>query len=600
MVTLFSLLGWRLVNLHVGQDGTFRESVRERFVREAVLPAPRGAIFDRYGELLAADRRTYSVVVDRNLLRDVNLAKRTVSAELNIRTNEIHRHFTEEQARQRSVDRCLALLGPRLGLSPARLRRDVGDAPRGEVVVKKDLGDEEAQALKDYIDEQDLPGVFVRDAMRRLHPFPDVGVHVLGFTNNENAGVEGIEKSLDAVLRGTPGRQWFERDPGGGENPSTTRLVQPPRTGRSVRLTIDHPIQRLLEAQLDEAGNDPAEIYVPRLRARGVSVILLDPATNSIIALANRPHHTLADLSRITANIAVSETFEPGSTFKLGAYVGALDSQLVGLATPLMLHGGYYQKDAIRIKDDHPIQGATVLRAFAHSSNIAAYKLASQLGAARYDGYLRALGFGRRSGVDLPNEAPGLLRPPSAWGKLSLRSLSFGYEVSVTPLQLVNAYSAVVNGGVWRTPRLVEAILNEKGEVIEERPPGEGKRVCSATTARHLRTAMIETVQKGTAKRAAIPGFLVGGKTGTAQRYVPARRAYADGAYVVSFVGFVESAAGPELIGVVVIDDANVPRGNEYGGQLAAPLFRRICASVLAHRGVNPNPAWMPELARDR
>ncbi|MFN0125646.1 MAG: peptidoglycan D,D-transpeptidase FtsI family protein [Verrucomicrobiales bacterium] len=600
LATVFSLLGWRLVNLHVGQSDTFRQAACETFMREVVLPAPRGALYDSRGELLAADGRAYSVVVDRNLLRDINLARRTVAAELGKKVTEIPRHFTDDETCQRSVDRCLTLLGRQLGLSPGVLRREVGEEPRGEVVVMKELGDEEAQLLKDFVEAQELPGVFVRESMRRLHPFPDMAVHVLGFTNSENAGVEGLEKSLDDLLSGVPGSQWFEREPAGGESPSTTRPVQPPVAGRSVRLTLDHQIQRLLEAELDKTGDDPTEVYVPPLRARGVSVILIEPATNSIVALANRPHHTLNDLRVMTPNRAVAETFEPGSTFKIGPYVGAFDSQLVGLATPLNLHGGFYQKGNIRIADDHQIDSATVLSAFAHSSNIGAYKLASQLGAARYYGYLQALGFGQRTGVDLPGEAAGQLRPPHKWGTLSLRSLSFGYEVNVTPLQLANAFSAILNNGVLRTPRLVEAILNEKGELLEERPPIERGRVCSVQAARNLRTAMLEVVRKGTGKKAAIPGFLVGGKTGTAQRYVPARRAYAEGAYVLSFVGYVESVAGPELLGVVVIDDPEVPRSNEYGGQLAAPLFRRIAEKVLAHRGVVPNPAWMPEVARDR
>jgi cell division protein FtsI/penicillin-binding protein 2 len=143
-------------------------------------------------------------------------------------------------------------------------------------------------------------------------------------------------------------------------------------------------------------------------------------------------------------------------------------------------------------------------------------------------------------------------------------------------------------------------VLDENGQVVEERPPGKGTRVCSPTAARQLRTAMEEVVKKGTAKKAAIPGFLVGGKTGTAQKYVPARKAYAENAYVVSFVGYVESAAGPELVGVVVIDDADVPSNLEYGGHLAAPLFRRIAGKVLALRGIEPNPEWMPAPAGDR
>jgi cell division protein FtsI/penicillin-binding protein 2 len=603
LTVIFSLLGWRLVNLHVNQGDTFRQAAREIFQREVVVPAARGALMDTQGEVLAIDRRSYSVIVDRNLLADRNLALRSVSAELGQRVTEVERHYTLEQARQLSVDRCLSLLAPRLGLGAAALHGLVGDSARGEVVVAKELRDEEAQALKDFIEAESLPGVFVREGLRRFHPMPDLAVHVLGFTNNENTGVEGIEKSMDSILRGVPGHQWFERTSKGGERLSSTRPPQAPQPGRSLRLTLDHQIQRLLEEELDVVGDDPADVYVPLLKAKGVSVVLMDPATNSILAMASRPHHNLADRGKLTPNLAVSETFEPGSTFKIGAYIGVLDEQLVGLATPLNLHGGRYEKGEIRIRDDHPVEGATVLTAFSHSSNIAAYKLASQLGAVRYHGYLRSLGFGARTGVPLPNEATGLLRPVEKWGTLSMRSLSFGYEVNVTPLQLLNAFSAVINGGMMREPRLVEAVLDQDGVVLEDRPPVELHRVCSEAAARQLRTAMYEVVKKGTAKQAAIPGFLVGGKTGTAQKYVPARKAYADGAYIVTFVGFAESMAGIELMGVVVVDDADVPANKEYGGHLSAPLFRRIAGKILAHRGVEPNPEWMPKnstLAVDR
>jgi cell division protein FtsI/penicillin-binding protein 2 len=600
LASVFSLLGWRLVNLHVGQGDAFQEEVRVPLCREVIVPATRGAIFDRQGEVLAADRRTFAVVIDRNVLRDLNVAKRIMGDELGKNPAEIERHYTKEETREFSVQRCLGLLAPQLGMSLATLRSEIGDAPRGEVVVMKELSEEKAKAVKNFVKEHSLAGVYVRDSLRRLHLFPDLAVHVLGFTNSENVGVEGVEKCLNPILNGVPGRQWYEREPSGGEVLSTQHSMQPAQAGRSVRLTLDLQVQRLLEAELDAEGDDEAEVYVPGLRARGVTVILMDPSTHSIVALANRPHHTLDNLGSITPNRAVSETFEPGSTFKLGAYLGALDSQLIGLATPLNLHGGTYQKGEIRIRDDHPIDGATVLSAFAQSSNIGAYKIAAQLGAARYHGYLSALGFGRRTGVEIPNEATGRLRPPSQWGTLSLRSISFGYEVNVTPMQLVNAYCTVVNDGVARTPRLVEAVLDENGQVVEERPPGKGTKVCSPTAARQLRTAMEEVVMKGTAKKAAIPGFRVGGKTGTAQKYVPARKAYAENAYVVSFVGYVESAAGPELVGVVVIDDADVPSNLEYGGHLAAPLFRRIAGKVLALRGIEPNPEWMPAPADDR
>lgn len=600
MVTVFSLLGWRLVNLHLGQGDRFQKAVPETPPREVVVPATRGAILDRTGEVLVTDRRSFAVVIDRNRLRDLRLALRIMGKELGKKEDVIDRYYPREEIREYSVQRCLRLLAPRLGMSVDGLREKVGKAPRGEVVVAKDLDERTAGALKDLVKEQSLPGVEVRDSMRRLPLFPDLAVHVIGFTDSGNVGMAGVEKSLESVLRGEPGRQWYEREPDGDEVLSVSRPVEPARPGRSVRLTLDLAVQRLVEAELDAVGDAKDEVYYPRLGAKGVSVILMDPSTHAIVALANRPHHRLDALDQITANRAVSETYEPGSTFKLGAFLGALDSRLVGLATPLHLHGGSYVKGPIKITDKPVLHEATVMSAFAQSSNIAAYKIAAQLGAARFHGYLEALGFGRRTGVELPNEASGMLKPPARWGALSLSSISKGYEVTVTPLQLVNAYCAVVNNGVMRPPRLVDAVLDENDRVVEERPLSPGIRICSPTAARQIRTAMQEVVKKGTARKAAIPGYLVAGKTGTAEKWVASKRTHDKTKNFVSFAGYVESAAGPELVGVVVIDDPAVSSELEYGGHLAAPLFRRIAGKVLALRGVPPNPEWMPTLAGER
>lgn len=599
LVGVFSLLGWRLVNLHVGQGDIFQEAARELAVRKVVVPAMRGAILDRNGELLALDRPSYSVVVDRNLLCDLNLAMRALARELGKKPSDIPRHFREDEMRAASIRRAVEQVAPRLKMAPKELQALIGSGTRGEVIVAKDLGDEEAQNLKDFLEEESIPGVEVRQGLKRHNPMADFAVHVVGFTNNENEGIEGVEKSLDHVLRGTPGAQWYERRRGGGEVPSLNHTPVEARPGRSIRLTLDSDTQRIVEDELDHVGDDPQQFYCPQLKAKRISVILMDPRTNSILALANRPQHSLVTRENLTSNAAIAETYEPGSTFKINSFVGVLDRKLAGLGTPLFLHNGSYSKGLIHIRDDHPVDGANVLKAFAQSSNIAAYKLAAQLGSQRYYEYGRLMGFGQRTGVELPNEATGAFRSPEHWGALSLRSLSFGYEVNVTPLQVLNSYCAIINDGVLRRPRLVEAILDDTGAVIEECPPVDRHRVCSSTAARSLRTAMQEVVKTGTGKIAAIPGFTVGGKTGTSQKYVPRLKAYARGAYVVSFVGYVASPAGPELAGVVVVDDPDVPKEKEYGSWIAAPIFRRIAIRFLEHRGIQPDPSLLGDGARN-
>ncbi len=590
MVMLFSLLGWRLVNLHVYHGGRFAEAAREASFRRAELSAMRGAILDANGEILAIDRRAYAVVVDRNLLRDPNLAMRALAAELGKNPRDIPRYFNEEEMREASVRRMVAQVAPWLAMSPEALLEKIGPGARGEVIITKELADETARKLEEFLERERIPGVIVRESYKRSYPFPDRGVHVVGFVNNENRGMDGVEKTMERVLRAEPGYQWYERDPLGGETRSTDRESKEAKPGRTIRLTLDMGVQNLVEEELSRVGQDADEVYAPKLNADGLCVILMDPATNSLLALANRPTHNLDRLTRLTPNFAVAESYEPGSTFKICSFLGVLDQRLVGLATPLYLHGGRYQKGEINIRDEHPLESAPVLTAFSYSSNIASYKLAAQLGGNRYHRYVTNLGFGERTGVALPNEASGRVRAPQQWGTLSLRSMSFGYEVNVTPLQLLNAYVALLNNGVLRRPRLVEAVLNDENEVIERREPEVIRQVCGAAAARQIKDAMLEVVKKGTAKKAAIPGYQVGGKTGTSQRYNVDRKQYVKGEYVVSFVGFVQSTRGVELAGVVVIDNPKVESHLRYGGHLAAPLFRRIAARVLEHRQAPVDP----------
>ncbi len=599
-VALFSLLGWRLVNLHVFQRDTFVRVAEAERLRKVDLPAPRGTIVDSRGEILAIDRPSYSVIADRNLLRDLNLALRTLSEEEGRTTPQLLRSYSAGELRERSAQRVMRLVAPRLGMSEKELLEAIGDKPTGEVVLRKDLGDEAAQNLRDFLESGQLPGIFVREGVKRFYPHPDRAVHVVGFADAANNGIEGIERSMDDELRGQPGWRWLERDRLGRESRSTARESRDPVGGRHVRLTLDLDIQEILEREMDATGTDEGEVYLPPLKAESATVILMDPKTGSVLALANRPQHTLDKRDTLTSNAAIFETYEPGSTFKIAAYTGAFDRQLVSLTTWLNLSGGYYQRGDIVIRDDHPLDGGTVLTAFSHSSNIGAFLVAQQLGAARFHGYIRAFGFGSKTGIDLPGESTGLVRSLDQWKPVSLPSVARGYEVSTTPLQVLNATVALLNDGKLRRPRLVSALLADDNSVVREFPPEEGTKVCSPAAARAVRRMMLDVVKKGTAKQAAIPGYEVGGKTGTSEKYDPKLRAYAKGAYFVSFVGYVQSTQGPELAGIVVIDDPKVEANREYGGQLAAPLFRRIAERVLQHRGIAPDPGLLAGDAETR
>ncbi|MGI8605350.1 MAG: peptidoglycan D,D-transpeptidase FtsI family protein [Verrucomicrobiales bacterium] len=594
LVTLFSLLTWRLVNLHLFQGDRLKLAAEAERLRKVEVPSQRGAILDRRGEVLALDRRVFAVVVDRNRLRDMNLAMRTLAAEQGLRPMDIPRLFSEEEMRRVGLERAVQVVAPHLGLSPAHVREAIGDQPRGEVVLARDLSDEQAHPLKSAIENARIPGVFLRENMKRLYPSPERAVHVIGFVNNEHEGVDGVEKALNRQLRGEEGWRWLERDSRGGETRSKSRASRPVRHGNCIRLTLDLGIQNIVEQALDETGSDPLEVYVPQIHPERVTVVLMDPNTGGILAMASRPHHSLATRENLTSNAAVAETYEPGSTFKISAYTGAFDSRLVSLTTPLNLHGGRYDKGDVHIRDDEPKDSLPVLAAFAHSSNIAAFKIAQQLGAPRFFQYMKNFGFGERTGIELPREASGRLRPWADWEVTSLPHLAYGYEISVSPLQLLNAYAAVLNDGMLRRPRLVEAIVAPDGTLVEERSPQDLRRVCSQQAARNIRRLLCEVVKSGTGKLAAIPGYEVAGKTGTAQKWNGT--CYPKDTYIVSFVGFAP-AEKPALIGIVVVDDPKVDAKKEYGGTIAAPLFRRIVGRALDHLGISPSPSLLAKSA---
>ena len=338
LVVIFSLLGWRLVNLHLFQGETFREVAREERVRSVELPALRGEILDAAGEVLATDRRSFDVVIDRNLLRDLNLAIRTLAAAEGKKISDIPRYYgSEEEIREAGLARAVKLVAPRLRMTPELLRAEIGHGVRGEVIVAKDVGDEQAQLLKDLVELERIPGVFVRERFKRFYPNPERAVHILGFTNSDNSGIEGVEKSMDPVLAGHPGVLWLERDARGTETRASSRPSSPATPGHTVRLTIDIAVQNILEEELDLEGSDPDEVYLAAIRPERVTVILIDPSTGSILALANRPQHSLTTREPLTPNAAIAETYEPGSIFKIIAFAGALDRRLVNLNTPLNL-----------------------------------------------------------------------------------------------------------------------------------------------------------------------------------------------------------------------------------------------------------------------
>lgn len=341
----------------------------------------------------------------------------------------------------------------------------------------------------------------------------------------------------------------------------------------NVRLTIDDRMQRIVEAELDRGMSD--------FKARRGTVIVMEPDTGAVLAMACRPHFNLDSREGETEgafNFATQGEFEPGSLFTVVGMSAALEHGVIGYDTEIDCHSGLYLDGPVKVPDHHPYGMLSAWKVLQKSSNIGSCLIARQLGRERFHDHARALGFGEKTGIDLLAESIGRLN--DSGNEVDFSRLSYGYGVAVTPIQVAAAYSAIANGGRLMRPRLVDAVLAPDGKVIETRKPVELRRVFSEETARLMRKALANVcTAEGTASRAMVDGSTVAGKTGTARKTSPEGRGYLADSYVTSFAGMLP-AADPEYVCVVVIDDPTTTEVARYGGTIAAPVFSRIAGRI--------------------
>jgi cell division protein FtsI (penicillin-binding protein 3) len=396
-------------------------------------------------------------------------------------------------------------------------------------------------------------------------------VHVLGFANIDGEGVEGIEKQYDYELRGDPTVYLVLQDGLNGRVRRKT-IDLPDKRARDVVLSIDPVLQHVVERELDRAMRDT--------RARAASAILIDPVTGQILALANRPaadpnrYNRATDDQRI--NRAVVHQYEPGSTFKIVTMAAALERRKVGPDQRFNCEQGSYTYRGRRIRDiaRHGILSASEV--FEKSSNVGMVKIVRKVDAHDLHDTIVRFGFGSRTGIELPGELPGSLRPVSDWSAQTKPSLAFGYEIGTTVVQMATALAVIANGGVRVPVRTVLGVRDADGRVhrLEEPDP---YAVIDRGVARELTAMMEGVVVRGSGTRARLPGYRIAGKSGTARKVVGGR--YSDTDYIASFGGFAPASA-PRLVALVVLD---TPRGLHYGGQVAAPVFRRIMEDALSY-----------------
>jgi cell division protein FtsI (penicillin-binding protein 3) len=420
-----------------------------------------------------------------------------------------------------------------------------------------------------------LPGIGVLSEQRRYYPNRELAAHVLGFANLDNVGLGGIESAYNDQISGRPGRVLLQTD---GKNQAHGRVERPPTAGATLELTIDRDLQYIAEREL--------ALGVAEFGAVGGTVIALDPRSGDVLALANAPTFNPNRFQDADANHrrnrALQDVYEPGSTFKVVTASAALEEGLMRPDDPIDVSAGHIRFGSRQIDDVHRYGTLSFADVIVKSSNVGAIKVGLRLGADRLTEYVQRFGFGQAIARDLPGQSRGIVWDAARLNDSALASVSMGYQVGVTPVQMVSAVSTVANGGELLEPRLVRAVI--EGHRRAERQTRVLRRVITAETAAKLTGIMEQVVEAGTAKAAQVPGYTVAGKTGTAAKLERGR--YSKTEYNASFVGFIPSR-DPVLTILVVIDS---PHGKGfYGGAVAAPIFARVARAMLRHLGVPPN-----------
>lgn len=621
LVIGLSVLSGRLVQIQLVDRQRYAESSRKAYHRIETLPAIRGMIVDRREEPLAKSIPVSTVFVDKNHLNDPKLAAyglayQEASAEpgwnelddaarrrrINGLRGDILNSETADTIVRKHLAYAVGVLARPLGMRREDLRARIETSKGKWVPVAKDLPEDVADNLREAVNKHWIQGFEFQNLIKRWYTSPNLATHLTGFTGeieetNEEGkpqtrvvGRFGVEASMEEFLAGRDGWREHCRDARGLVVPGSSSSLMPPRAGLNVQLTIDMGLQAIVEEELDACLEEFSSI-------RG-TVILMDPKTGEILAMVSRPHFDLnhkQDVATNGFNYAIQAIYEPGSTFKIVSAAAVINE---GLATPMTnvyCHNGVYQEGKIRVPDHHPYGNLSIEGVLIKSSNIGAYKLARQLGAKRFFDYTERWGFGRKTGVLLSGESAGIARNSN--NAVDFSRASYGYALNVTPLQMACAYSVIAGDGKLLKPRIVKSLVANDGTVIETYPPEVVSDVLKPETAKKMRDALAKvTLKGGTATLAAVPGYKVAGKTGTAKKHNPNGRGYLANSYTVSFAGMLP-AEDPAFVGIVVIDDPRTNKVSRYGGTIAAPAFGRIAARAAAYMNLQPTEPLPAPLA---
>jgi len=547
VVLTMSLTGiaGRLVYVQALAADRFQDLAAEQRERRIVLAAQRGSIYDRDGSELALSRDMKTLYANPRLITDPKAAAESLAAVVGVDRAELESRLSED---------------------------------RGFVYVARKVDEEIAeQAIA-----LGIPGVAAVNESKRFYPAGQLAAHVIGFVGMDNNGLGALEERYDGLLRGASGELFMERDPAGRPIPAGKSFVRQPTAGDDLVLTLDREIQFIAESVLESA--------VQKWSAKGGTIIVMKPGTGEILALANSPTFDPNEVGLSSPdqrkNRALVDVFEPGSANKVITAAAALESGVVSPDDVLTVPDNLRVSNKVfRDAHPHPTLKLSFAEVIEQSSNIGTIKVALDVGKERLHEYLSRFGYGRPTGLDFPGESGGILPDTANWWNTSMGTIPIGQGVAVTGMQIMNVYGTVANDGIAVQPRLLAATIDSNGQKRKS-PPAATRRVIKSETAEQLTSILVRVTEgkHGTGKAAAIPGYQVAGKTGTAQKpRTDGQAGYAG--YIGSFIGFAP-AGDPQLVVGVILDEPSPI----WGGVTAGPAFKEVMQFSLRHLGIGPGP----------
>jgi cell division protein FtsI/penicillin-binding protein 2 len=592
----FSTVAWRLYDLHLKRGPALAEEASEKFRDTRILPAQRGSIKDLSGRYLAYDEEIFDLSTNRVHLHELLTARLAIS-EMRKKKYPFPStlSLTKEQIIQTYQQHIAKHIAPKLGLTPDLVLAKLKSKEQIEVLAEK-MTEDQAKEWKALLQQHHIRGVYVNSTVRRHYPTENRLALIVGGVEEGKGGALGIEKTQEELLHGTSGSVEIEHDKSGCELPLYRGETRMPIHGHDIHLTIDMALQDAVDHIIEQANL--------QWKPNKIMAVVTDVKDGSILAMSFRPGHDRnAPKDTNWKNLCICEPYEPGSTFKIVAFTGALDTGRITARTTLDCEFGHYVDPVLGGKpltDLKKMGIAPVTDIFKYSSNVGTYKVAKRLGQTDFLEYVKRFGFGRPTHIPLTGEKAGQYNEnPRNWSNTTHTRFPIGYEISCTPIQMVMAYAAIANNGVLMRPRLIDRIVSDGGREVKVIPPESIGQVCKGQTARAMRDLFELVVEEGTGSRANMEGLKVAGKTGTSRRY-DADYTYRDdkgrwkkGGYppkqwIASFAGYAP-ANDPKIACVVVLDYPKTDAADAVGGgKMAAPIFGEIAAEVLKQLTIRP------------